>query len=339
MKNLKLKTNLPILILVSVLTCYLVVKDSLHDVRGIISNSNLWILLFALIIVILSDIFKALSLYSISKKCNAKVNLKDMFTLTLETNFFNGITPFALGGQPFQLYLLRNKNKVSYVKGVNILFCDYYVFQITLLLYTVLLYILNLIFHFVELNALMQWFLLIGFLIHFVIFLFLLYVTFSKGKNHKLVKFIVHLLYKIRIVKDEEKTTNEMISKVSEFRKLIADFREDKHLLVKTTFYNFMKLTLYCGVTTLVFMSIGVNDVSIFDSVSAGVFIWCISSFIPIPGATGGMEYSFVTIFSCTVAETLVKSAVILWRFITYFVMIMIGALIFVIVNRKLKKD
>ena len=129
-EKLKLSTNLPILILVSVFTCYLVVKDSILDVKGIIFSCNIFFLVLSFIMVMFGDFFKAFSVYVIAKKSETNLSLKDSYSLQLETNFFNGVTPFALGGQPFQLYLLKHKNKIPYLKGTNIIFCDYYAFQI-----------------------------------------------------------------------------------------------------------------------------------------------------------------------------------------------------------------
>jgi uncharacterized protein (TIRG00374 family) len=49
-----------------------------------------------------------------------KLSFKRILSITLAGQFFNGITPFASGGQPAQLYLLH-KYKVSVGKGASVL--------------------------------------------------------------------------------------------------------------------------------------------------------------------------------------------------------------------------
>lgn len=334
MKHLKLKINLPILLLVSIITCYLLVKDSFIDIKGTIFTTNIFIILIAIILLIISDLFKALSIYSISQKNKADLSFKEAFCLILETNFFNGVTPFALGGQPIQLYMLKKRNKIGYVTGTNIIFCDYYVYQITLIAYVTVLYILNKIFCFITLNTVMKIFLLVGFLIHFAIFVFLIYITYNKSKYSKLTAGIVHLLSKFKIIKDEEKTINIIQIKISKFKSLISEFRKDSKLVLKTSFYNFLKLTFYSIVPYLCFLAIG-QEINIMSSIIVGVFVWCISSFIPIPGATGGMEYSFQAMFSLILTDSVVKTGTILWRFVSYYLFICLGAAIFIIINSK----
>ena len=334
-EKLKLKTNLPILILVSVITCYLVVKDSVRDVRGIIASCNILFIVLAFITALVSDLFKGLSLFTVAKKCEADLSLKDAYSLQLETNFFNGVTPFALGGQPFQLYLLKHRNKLPYVKGSYIIFCDYYAFQIVLLFFTVLFFFINLVFHVIELNSILNTFLLLGFLVHVGTFSVLIYA--SKSKTNSLALKFIHLLKKMHIIKKEKKIKKKVDKRLNKLRVLINEFQKDKKLVIKTVVYNGLKLIFYSLAIVFIFKSI---DVVVNPGVAiiAGVFTWVMASFVPIPGATGGVEFSFITMFETLFAESLVASAVILWRFTSYYLMVIFGAILFVIMNKKFKK-
>lgn len=332
MKDLKLKTNLPILLLISVVTCYLILKDSFSDIIYILKETNYFILFIALIILLISDYFKSLSLYYISKSNSNNLSKKDAFSLILETNFFNGVTPFALGGQPFQLFLLKKKNKINYVDGTNIIYCDYCVYQLTLITLVLILFLINKIFNFVTLTPIMNIFLLIGFMVHFVLFLVVVFITTETKKDDKFVYSIIHLLHKVKLVKDEKK----LKEKISYLKKLIKNFRKNRKLVFITCACNALKLILYGLIPWVCFKATGLN-VDIMTSIICSVFIWTIASFIPIPGATGGMEYSFITMFTVVLYESAAKSVAFLWRFLTYYLMIIVGAIIFVVVNSKIK--
>ena len=51
--------------------------------------------------------FKAIALNKIVKKFKEDFKFKKAYKLILEINFFNAITPFSSGGQPFEIYSLR----------------------------------------------------------------------------------------------------------------------------------------------------------------------------------------------------------------------------------------
>ena len=55
------------------------------------------------------------------------------FKLSLATMFFNGITPFATGGQPMQLYYFK-KEGVSLTESSNIILQNSILYQIALIM-------------------------------------------------------------------------------------------------------------------------------------------------------------------------------------------------------------
>ena len=74
--------------------------------------------------------------------------------------------------------------------------------------------------------------------------------------------------------------------------------------------------------------------------VSAQAFVVMISSFVPLPGAAGGAEFSFKTFFAPFFSpyHISVNPAMLLWRFITFYLPIIVGAC-FMATYPKLKED
>ena len=89
----------------------------------------------------------------------------------------------------------------------------------------------------------------------------------------------------------------------------------------------------------IIFKSIGYDSVTPFASVVVTAFIMLIGNFIPIPGATGGIEYSFICFFGSFISsKSILSSAMLLWRFVTYFLGMVIGYMVLVFkkeVNKK----
>ena len=62
-----------------------------------------------------------------------------------------------------------------------------------------------------------------------------------------------------------------------------------------------------------------------------------IGNFIPNPGATGGIEYSFMQLFGNFATGPILSSAMLLWRAVTYFLAMVIGAFV-LLFNKEGKK-
>ena len=56
-----------------------------------------------------------------------------------------------------------------------------------------------------------------------------------------------------------------------------------------------------------------------------------IGSFVPIPGGSGGLEYGFVAFYGTFISGSLLSAVMLVWRFITYYFGMIIGALAFYI--------
>jgi len=70
-----------------------------------------------------------------------------------------------------------------------------------------------------------------------------------------------------------------------------------------------------------------------FESVSAGItiitsaYVMIMGSFVPIPGGTGGLEYGFVNFFGKFLSGSKLSALMLVWRFITYYFCMIIGAI------------
>ena len=59
------------------------------------------------------------------------------------------------------------------------------------------------------------------------------------------------------------------------------------------------------------------------------MYVYLISAFVPIPGGSGGIEFSFSKFFSpIVISNSVISASLILWRFITYYVPMIIGAIV-----------
>ena len=71
------------------------------------------------------------------------------------------------------------------------------------------------------------------------------------------------------------------------------------------------------------------HNLTLINTIAAGSYIYIMGCYVPIPGATGGMEYGFMGFFGNFLSGGQLSALMVLWRFITYYLPTIIGAVVF----------
>ncbi len=73
----------------------------------------------------------------------------------------------------------------------------------------------------------------------------------------------------------------------------------------------------------------------IYNMMALASFVMMINVFIPLPGASGGTELTFLSMFATVVDHIYLSPLVLIWRFLSYYLIIIVGALIFLYYKRR----
>ena len=65
-----------------------------------------------------------------------------------------------------------------------------------------------------------------------------------------------------------------------------------------------------------------------FEAIVTSAYVMLIGSFVPIPGGTGGLEYGFIAFYGNFLVGSSLKAIMLLWRFITYYFGMIVGAIV-----------
>lgn len=331
MKNkLKLKSqnaNFILILLLTVGVLYFSLKDNFNEVINHFLNLNWVWLTIGFILVIGYWFFSSVSMYLIAKKFDEKINFNKILRLNVVTHFFNGITPFASGGQPYQIYALK-KEKLNIVDCTNITVQNFVAYQLALIILGTVAIIFNNIFNFFPDVKLLKIFVLIGYLVNLSVGVGLFAISFTQKFNRFILKMIINLGSKLKIVKDKEQTIERFNSHVSKFNKSTKLLLKDKKNLTKIVICNLFGLIVHYSVPLAVLYSMG--DFTSFNlgmAIIASAYVMIIGAFIPLPGGTGGLEYSFMSFFGNFVSDGKLTVLMLIWRFITYYFGMIAGAI------------
>lgn len=323
-----------VIALAAILVLYFSLKDDFQTIINTILNIDKKWLLISFIFLFLYYFLRSFVMYNFVREFKKKYTIKEALRLTFETNFFHAVTPFASGGQPYEIYSL-NKKGLKIVDAANVSVENFIVYQIALVLLGIISIISNHIFK--VLNAsLLKYLLTIGFLINLSVIVVLFMITLSKNMDKKIINFIIMILSKIKVVKDLEKTKSKINDYLSDFNKGATILLKNKIKFINMIILELVSLICLYLVPFSLFNGINININPFFVIITMS-YVMLIGSFVPIPGGTGGLEYSFVNFFTNFLSGSKVNAIMLVWRFITYYFGMILGAIVLSIKKERKK--
>ena len=332
---MKKKINYVIIFIVTILVLYFSLKDNFNGIINQILSMNILYVIIAFLLLVLFWLFRSYPMYSFAKKINKNLSYKDSFILTLRTQFFNAVTPFATGGQPYQIYYLKNSD-IDYASSTSIVLENFIVYQIALVLLGIIALITNKVFHIFTNNKLLQELIALGFIINTLVIVIMFIVAFSKKMNKRIINFSIKILSKLHIVKDETKKREEWNENINKFHKSASILLKNKKDFLFNILCNLIALSSLYLIPLVLLYSIGdYNSLTPLNGIVTSAYVMLIGSFVPIPGATGGLEYGFMSFYGSFIKGSKLNAIMLVWRFITYYFGILMGSFALNIDGRK----
>ncbi|MCS7242985.1 MAG: flippase-like domain-containing protein [Candidatus Caldatribacterium sp.] len=266
------------------------------------------------------------------------IRFRDALAAALSTYFMSAITPFLTGGSPAQLFVLARSGLSWGEAGSFVVICG--------ILYQVGLLVLLVIFFAFFGAAMNLRGILLGLLYSFAIFystiMFLLFFfLFRPQVLFRLVdwgiRFTRRRFPKARF--SEEAVRQWVETFFAEFREgfTILFVRKPQYLLWNVGCYIVYFLFTF-SVAYFILQSFGLSF-SYFRIVGAQIPLFFVFSFIPSPGASGGVELSIASVFRGLVGSYRLGSFVLLWRTATYYLPLFVGGIVFFRVLRGLSQS
>lgn len=321
------KRNILLIGLFSSLILFFILKGDFKTMYDILVHINIaWLSLGFLCIFIYWGI-EASTFHLMLTNNGEKISYFDVLKLVISTQFFNGITPFSTGGQPFQIYILTKKSKLSASSVTSASVHNFIVYQFILVVLGSVAFCLKYFFTYFSdssskaIGAVA----LLGFSLNiFVVFSLILFSS-TPNVTRKIVFSVLRLLEYTPLKKRIIKTYPHIEHFLKHFHRNSQGLMKNRLLMFKASLLNLIKLTVFYLIAYFTCRSIGFNNVTIVQAVIASAYIMLITSFIPLPGASGGSELGFMFLFGTLLTAPQVMVVMVLWRFITYYFGLFVG--------------
>lgn len=316
---------------------------ALGDIKStlqVLGTADIRWLFVAFIMLVLFMIFNIYVLYMLLKSQNCRVKGKDVFLIGTAEPFFNGITPFSTGGQPFQAYALY-KCGVPLEASTTALMMNLIIYMVP----TNLFALISLVFfeRFVRDIKGFVSIAIIGFAINFAVVVFFLACAFSNAFRVKITKFVHYLSKKKlfrRFLQNKSKTFDDFLKSVQNGCSALLSKPKTfaACIIAKVLSLVFFYSIPFAFINAL---HVPVEFSDIFYIMLGTSFAITMVVWVPTPGGAGGIELAFKMIFATIAGVTpvIASSGMILWRLYTYYFLMLIGFIAYLIFEYKANKE
>lgn len=324
------------IISIAVIIVLLSVGDVRQMYEAIKSAKIEWLIVTALVLL-LYVVINQIPIFVLARADNKTIKYSDAFLVGSTEYFFNGITPFASGGQPFQVYAF-SRIGIKASRGTGIVLLNYVCYQISI----VVMCLLSLVFYpRVSTVPGIKVIVAVGIIINVIVLVVFLCLGFTKSIRG-LIEKIVNWFFSWKIFK----------GKLEQKKAGFAQYCEDVQASVKSMFEYKLRFTIafvlkliatilyYCipfFLLRALNVEIGFNELPFICAMTT--FAVAMSCFIPTPGSSGGIELAFSSLFSAIKGVSEVAFAgLVLWRLFTYYLLMAVSFVIYLIFEKKISK-
>lgn len=335
-----------------------------NTVYNALLNSNPFYLLIMASVFFLSYILDGLVIQIFCRLYTRHYHLHQGVANALIGTFYNNVTPSASGGQFMQVYTLK-KQGVEVSNAASIMVMWFILYQIALIAFDILAIcfewktIMSIKSFQIPNFSLFGWngeipmlpLIIVGFVLNVSIIALLLLMSYSHRFHNFIMHYFVGFLGKIHILKDPDKTRENLRVRIENFKVELR--RLQANIPVTILIFVLFMLILFCRFSIPYFAGMALNAyganegfslLRMFDACFRSAFHQMVTGLVPIPGAAGVSELFYAAMFNDFFVETygvgpngltMVRSASanmmtsqILWRFTTFYLMLLISGLV-----------
>ena len=238
--------------------------------------------------------------------------------------YYDNITPAAIGGQPFQIYYMHKNSGLSSGHATSIPIFGMIAGQIGFLILAIPCFIVGTVTGFEPALMTLAW---VGLLFYAFWPVMVAGISYFPKQTTKFLQFFTKILAKIKIVKNREEALLKIESEVKEYAKSVQIILKTRGLFINTILLSVLYQSAIIAIPFFVLTAFGGN-VGFLSCFMTTIAVTASVYFIPTPGNAGAAEGTFYVVFSA-LSTGYVFWAMLLWRFFSYYVYIIIGPLIY----------
>lgn len=330
---------------VLVLTIVLMYQLSMNAADGQKTFSEIWknirveYAVASVLTLLTMIVLDAMKYFVILHATTGKFRLLMSLKTSLTGKYYDNITPFSSGGQPFQIHYLHKKGLTG-GESTAVIFIKFCFNILLLLAISMCLMVFNkdALYTYVTNESQRNWFLVlgwVGFALNCSIPLLIIAFAVFPKLMETFTRWFLTLGHKMKLIKSKDAIVLRAKRVASDFRSaFVIMFHKPLHAICLTVCClgeQFLSMMLpYFVVVALAGNAVTPSWDLMFAIMTLNVYVSMTVTAVPTPGNSGALESAFLLILT-SVAESVLFWSVFSWRFLSYYTFIIIGVCIFVV--------
>ena len=254
------------------------------------------------------------------------ISFRSSVEFTMAGLFLGAVTPFQSGGIPLQVYVLKREG-FSIGEGTAII-----LFRAVLALGVVIVALPGILYYYQVISTAEVLKSILNYLFFFYIFAItiVLLILFQTGKVREGFRRFCDFLKKRRIIRSDklQKFVDRILDEVVSFKKsMVLFFKVGKWKTLLSFALTLISMGLYFLIAPMLLYGLGVTTPIIKAAILQLVLTYLLA-FIPTPGASGVAELGGFSLFGLICPRELLGIYVLLWRFFTFYISVIIGGFV-----------
>lgn len=293
-----------------------------------------------LVMMLLSILLEAIATYvMLNKSDRHKTSVIALLRVPLLNLLGTGLTPFATGGQPAQLFGMTRAG-VEAGRAMSVILMKFLVYQVVVVVFFIIGYFSAEHFIYGQVDPTFANFIPFAITIHAVVIIGILLVMFWPALTLKLVDMVAPMFQKMLSRERYDKLLSTVTQKVANFHRESRRVISSWESLIGATVFTVLQLMVFYLIPYFVIRAFGYAQVNPWLIITMNIMIVMVISLFPIPGGVGGAELSFQLLFSPFVKNPATLILVILiWRLITYYFGLFAGIIAYMVPARSVSRE
>ncbi|MDE6274415.1 MAG: flippase-like domain-containing protein [Clostridiales bacterium] len=266
------------------------------------------------------------------KVFTGKFHVKTALKTTIVGKYYDGVTPFSSGGQPFQVIYLHKKD-IPKGAATAVPLAKFIVSTTTWCIFCLVLICCGPSYLSASANVTVTTTILIiacvSIGVNVAIPIGIMIFSFFPGMGRKLMAKLTYVLKKLHLVKKRYATTKKYVTEVNEYCKSIRQVFTKWKLLLPLVLICLCECVLNISIPFFAVISIANIPPTVelyFQIICLNAIAQFAAYMMPTPGSTGAMETTAsLTFMTITGIDPVVGWIVLVWRFFTFYIYILSG--------------
>ena len=277
-------------------------------------------------------LFDAMNYWCYLRRQGFRISIGRAIIIALIGFYYSNITPSAAGGQPMQVHSMRNAGiPVGYgTMSVTIRFITN---QTMISLISLALLLINRGFVYHQLGDAI-WIVRFGWIINFSAVPMIILSAYKRNWIQRLAEMIINGLSRIRLIRHKEAALAKLTEVLDTYHSAFLDLIHSPGQILLQFACSAISVTGLFMTIVFVYKAFGQSGTPIHQLFALSSLLYISASATPLPGASGAQEGGFILYFRGIFAEHLIGIALLIWRFFTFYLYLIVG--VFTVVWEKM---